>query len=160
MMADRQPLTEQERADLVAYLDGELHGDAARAIEAKMSLRPDVRAEAQSLKRAWDLLDFLPRPEPTSQFTERTLSRLAVNRNTIAGGRWLMPIAWAAAVLVAFTAGWSGYAWLAPFRPGDRELVHDLRIIENYRLYEPAGDMSLLLQLCQPDLFGDEQAGS
>jgi anti-sigma factor RsiW len=152
-------LTEQEQADLVAYLDGELHGEAARSVEAKLSLHPEVRAEAESLKRAWDLLDFLPHPEPSPQFTERTLSRLATPRRPRRARRWLMPAAWAAAVLAAFAAGWAGYAWLVPARPGERELLHDLRIIENFRYYEPVGDMSFLGQLGQPDVFGDEQAG-
>src|SRR3954451_13737717 len=56
-------LSEQERADLVAYLDGELTGEAARALEAKITLDPQARAEAETLKRTWELLDFLPKPE-------------------------------------------------------------------------------------------------
>jgi len=39
-MSNPGPLDEQERADLVAYLDGELGGEAARALEAKLSLNP------------------------------------------------------------------------------------------------------------------------
>jgi anti-sigma factor RsiW len=159
-MAERAPLTEQERADLVAYLDGELRGEAARAMEAMLNLRPEVRAEAESLKRAWDLLEFLPRPEASPRFADRTLSRLAPTQKPWRISRWLMGSGWAAAVLAAFAAGWGGYAWLAPLRPGERELVHDLRIIENYRYYEPAGDMKLLQQLGQPELFGEEAAGS
>ncbi|MGL4555560.1 MAG: anti-sigma factor family protein, partial [Gemmataceae bacterium] len=54
------PLTARERADLVAYLDGELSGEAAESMEAKLNLDPRMRAEAESLKKAWDLLDFLP----------------------------------------------------------------------------------------------------
>src|SRR4051812_30678918 len=69
-------LSEQERADLVAYLDGELTGEAARALEAKITLDPQARAEAETLKRTWELLDFLPKPEPSASFTHRTLSRI------------------------------------------------------------------------------------
>ncbi len=61
-MADKQPLSEQEKADLVAYLDGELGGEAARSLEAKITLDPAARSEAETLKRTWDLLDYLPRP--------------------------------------------------------------------------------------------------
>jgi anti-sigma factor RsiW len=69
---DDAPLAE----DLVAYLDGELGTDGNEAIEARIGLDPTVRAEADALKRTWDLLDYLPRPEPSPNFTERTLSRL------------------------------------------------------------------------------------
>src|SRR5262249_40048474 len=62
-MSKRRPLSEDERADLVAYLDGETTGDAKRAIEAKLNLDPVWRAEAASLKRTWNLLDYLPRPD-------------------------------------------------------------------------------------------------
>ena len=72
----RPPLSDDERADLVAYLDGELSGEAAREIEARINLDPTVRAEVESLNRTWELLDYLPKPEPSPNFTERTLSRL------------------------------------------------------------------------------------
>ncbi len=159
-MSEHQPITEQERAELVAYLDGELRGEAARAMEAKLSLHPRMRAEAESLKRAWDMLELLPRAEPSPQFTERTLSRLALAQSPRRQPRWLQALGYAAAILATFAAGWGGYALLVPWHPGQRELVRDLRIIENFRFYEPAGDMGFLSQLAQPDLFGEEHAGS
>jgi hypothetical protein len=69
---DDSPLTEE----LVAYLDGELGVEGNHAIEARIGLDPTVRAEADALKKTWDLLDYLPRPEPSPNFTERTLSKL------------------------------------------------------------------------------------
>ena len=62
--------------DLVAYLDGELDPDRNEAVEAKIGIDPTARAEADALKKTWDLLDYLPKPEPSPSFTERTLSRL------------------------------------------------------------------------------------
>jgi anti-sigma factor RsiW len=162
-MAERQPLNEQERADLVAYLDGELHGAAAQAIEARLSLDPEARAEAESLRRAWDMLDFLPRPEASPNFTERTMSRiLPVPLDSLRRPqrRWGLPVAWAAAVIVAFLGGWAVYEWLIPHEPGERELVQDLRIIENFRLYEQADDIDFVRQLDQSELFRDEVGGS
>src|SRR5437868_4306574 len=75
-MSKPRPLTEAERTELVAYLDGELSGDAKRAIEARVSLDPTWRAEADSLKRIWQLLDYLPQAEASAGFTQRTLSKL------------------------------------------------------------------------------------
>ena len=65
-MPDPQPFTDDDRDDLIAYLDGELQGAAQRRVENRLVTDPTVRAEADSLKRAWDLLDYLPRPEPSS----------------------------------------------------------------------------------------------
>lgn len=155
------PLSEQERADLVAYLDGELTGEAARAIEAKINLDPRMRAEADSLKRAWELLDFLPKaPEPASDFTERTLSRLeALNRPTPHQvlGRWLIAIGLWGLLIVGFAVGgYSGYRWAHPREPGEKELLRDLRLIENKRYYDRIESFEFLQQLDHPDLFGDE----
>ena len=42
-MTEPRRLTEEERADLVAYLDGELDENAARAVEAKILNYPTLR---------------------------------------------------------------------------------------------------------------------
>jgi anti-sigma factor RsiW len=163
-MAEQQPLSEKERSDLVAYLDGELHGEAAQALEAKLQRHPEARAEADALKRTWELLDYLPRAEPSPHFTERTVSRLAPLRQgkgvALRRPRWLWGAAWAAGVVLAFVAGWVGYDRLVPREPGDRELVRDLRLIENKRLYDGIEDLDFLKQLDQPELFGEEHPGS
>ena len=75
-MSTPSSFDDKERADLVAYLDGELDGDAARRIEQKLALDDAARAEATALKKTWDLLDFLPRTEPSPSFTHRTMERL------------------------------------------------------------------------------------
>jgi anti-sigma factor RsiW len=158
-------MTEQERENLIAYLDGELHGEAARAIEAKISRDPAIRKEAESLKRTWAMLDFLPRPAPSPSFTEQTLSRIS----PVQTGRmpalwprwrwWLLGLGWAASLLLAGWAGYAGYSRLAPPpEPGEKELLRDLRIIENKRMYEAAGDIDFLRALDHPDLFGEEQS--
>lgn len=63
-------------SELVAYLDGELDRQGNEVVGAKISLDAAVRAEADALKRTWELLDHLPRPEPSPNFTERTISRI------------------------------------------------------------------------------------
>ena len=64
-----EPLKEEDREELVAYLDGELNEEAARQVEERISLDPKARAEADALKKAWDLLDYLPKPEPSPSRT-------------------------------------------------------------------------------------------
>jgi anti-sigma factor RsiW len=63
-------------SELVAYLDGELDRQENEAVGAKISLDPAVRAEANALKQTWDLLDHLPRAEPSTNFTERTIEKI------------------------------------------------------------------------------------
>jgi anti-sigma factor RsiW len=163
-MSEPRPLNEQEQADLVAYLDGELGGEAARKVEARVAQDPNVRAEADALKRTWDLLDFLPKPEPSPDFTHRTLERLEpvrqadLRRPRRFWRRAFLGGGWAAALVLAALGGYAGFNRLAPREPGDRELVRDLGVIESKRLLEPVEDLEELEQLAR--LFGDGGPGS
>jgi anti-sigma factor RsiW len=161
-MTETSRLSEQEMADLVAYLDGELTGEAARAVEAKLSLNPAARTEAETLRRTWELLDYLPRPQPSASFTHRTLQRLTPMRgHEWPRGRWFgLAAGWAAALLVAGWTGYAGYTWFVPRAPGERELLHDLRIIENKRYYDRVEDLDFWRALDTPELFGDEHTSS
>jgi anti-sigma factor RsiW len=167
-MSQPPPLSEKDRTELVAYLDGELTGEAARAMEARIALDPAVRAEADSLKRTWDLLDFLPRPEPSPSFTAKTLSRLGpISRPAATAAapkrrlwkRLAFGGGWAAAVVAAALGGYLGYERLVPREPGEAELVRDLRLIENKRQYDLIEDVELFKGLEQPELFGEESSG-
>jgi hypothetical protein len=77
-----EPLPDEEvaadpfEAELVAYLDGELEPAAARRIETRLASDPQARAKAAALKKTFDLLDYLPKPEPSATFTSRTLDKL------------------------------------------------------------------------------------
>jgi anti-sigma factor RsiW len=160
-------LNEKEREDLVAYLDGELPEEDARALEAKLSLDPQARAEANLLRHTWDLLDFLPRLEPSARFTHQTLERLApVSTSGMRGPapgrarRWLLGLGWAAALVLAALAGHAGFHLLAPDGPTEEDLVYDLRLIEDKPLYELVGDVQFLKDLDNPALFREEDPGS
>jgi anti-sigma factor RsiW len=164
-MADPSPLSEHERADLVAYLDHELTGQAARRVEARLNLDPAFRAEAQALKQTWDLLDHLPHPEPSASFTHRTLERITVSKPPVPTGRfgrkpWVLGVGWAAALLVATFGGFAGFDAFVPRDPSPTELAKDLRLIENKRLYDLIDDLDFLQELDHTDLFGDEKMGS
>ena len=132
-----KPLTEAEQADLVAFLDGELKGEAARLVETKVNLDPVWREEAAAHKRAWDMLDFLPKSEPTPVGPSRA---------------WMW---WSGGVGAAALGGWSACRAMMPVGPGERELVRDLRLIENKRVYERVDDFDFLEALAHPDLFGE-----
>lgn len=149
-MSESSFFSEQEQADLVAYLDGELHGEAARALEAKLSLNAAARAEADSLRRTWGLLDYLPRPQPSLRFTHRTLERLSPLRidEQRRRQRWRtrgLGLGWAVALLLAGWAGYAGYNRLAPSQPTDQQRSNDR-----------TEDLDFWCGLDAPDLFGDD----
>jgi anti-sigma factor RsiW len=160
-MTPHEHLSERERADLVAYLDGELTGEAARALEAQLSLNPTARAEAEAFRRTWHMLDYLPRPQPSATFTHRTMQRLTPVRafEQRRGHRWRkrgFVVAWVASLLLAGWAGYAGFNWVVPPLPGERELIQDLRIIENERVYERMESLDFWRALDTPELFGDD----
>ena len=160
-MSQSAPLSDDDRATLVAYLDGELDEEQARDVEARINRDPTVRAEVESLKRTWDLLDYLPRAEPSPTFTQRTVSlvtaeHMATLKARQRRRRWLVGVGWAAAVLVAALGGFAGVTLLTPREPTDEELARDLRVIENRKLYEQIDSVGFLKSLDQPDLFGDD----
>ncbi len=160
-MSKKRPLNEKERAELISFLDGELPPEEARAVEARLNTDPRVRAEADALERTWALLDHLPRPEPSPNFTNRTLDRLAVQVQR-RGLRWQRVAAWAAVWLVAFGLGSACVFGLARFFPrpvpGDEDLIRDLHVLDNLNEYRQVGDLRFLRALDNPDLFGDELA--
>ena len=158
-------LNDEDRANLTAYLDGELDEETAQALEAKLSQDPAARAEVEELKQAWTMLDYLPRSAPSASFTHRTMEKLSLEKRPIETGKmparptasWLGPIGWAAAVLVALGVGWfvSQRIW-RPTPDPDESLVRHLRIIEKWRAYEMVDDVGFLKALDHPDLFGDD----
>jgi anti-sigma factor RsiW len=163
------PVKEEDREELIAYLDGEVDEETARRVEARITVDPKARAEAESLRQAWDLLDFLPKPEPSPNFTNRTLDRLTLResmsglriRQLGAWPRWVKGIGWAAALLLAAGFGFSA-AYLLWGRPGtekreateiEKTLVRDLRTIENMELYETIDDLKFLKKLEKNGFF-------
>lgn len=166
-MAQQQPLDENDREDLVAYLDGELDEQEARALEARLHIDPNARQEAESLKRAWDMLEYLPRPEPSPNFTHRTIEKLTAQQLVAAQQKqgvrgWLFRAGWAAALVGAFLAGFAATKNHLRHRQVDLEqqMARDLNIVENLRAFENVDDIDFLHKLANPndqDLFGDER---
>lgn len=169
-MTKLPPLDDADREDLIAYLDGELDEAAARQVEVRLNLDAEARAEAELLRRTWDLLDYLPRPEPSPAFTSQTLDRISAFRSAPTGAvaqprwrPWVLGVGWAAALLVASAGAFaavSGWPFQKDGDPAgaelDQRLVQDLRVIEHKRLYEQLDDIQFLRALADPDLFGED----
>ncbi len=174
---DAAPPADPVTEELVAYLDGELDIDAAQAVAAKISLNPRLRAEADSLKRAWDVLDMLPRPQPSAGFSAKTISQAlpALSAATVlprppaittmasmpavpAAGRSWLPVA-ALLVAVGGLGGYFGRAGLiAPpdERAKDAAMIGELSLLKNARLYRHVDDIEYLRKLDTPELFAED----
>ncbi|QEL18979.1 anti-sigma factor family protein [Limnoglobus roseus] len=67
---------EPEDEDLVAYLDGELGDAESHAVESKLAADEEARRKAERLQKTFDLLDYLPKTEPSPHFASRTLTQI------------------------------------------------------------------------------------
>ena len=162
--------------ELVAYLDGELEPKAAEAMATKLSLDPRLRAEADALQRAWDILDVLPRPQPSAAFTTRTVSQVipvpspsgtqvlaapgsaahampALPAPRPGAGFWLVSVA---LILSAGVGGYLGHRALVPPPQPASPPLEDVTLMKNLRLYRNADDLEYVKKLDSPDLFGED----
>ncbi len=161
MRPAKSTLSEGDRENLVAYLDNELEAPSARALEAKLSRDPAARAEAEQMKRAWDMLDYLPRAEPSPNFTNRTMNRLSALRPLEARARrWKALLGWAAVFLFVSAASFGAYCALAKRQSTpvttDQAIAQDLGVLQHLPTYMCIDDVGQLGYLDQPDLFGDD----
>jgi anti-sigma factor RsiW len=74
MVPDQQRLSIDERSNLVAYLDGELNDAESRRIATKLTQSLTARREVDALQKTWEMLDLLPRPKASEDFTARTMT--------------------------------------------------------------------------------------
>ena len=160
---DQQRLSPAERANLVAYLDGELGEHESRAIATKLTQSVTARREIEMLQKTWELLEHLPRPRASEAFTQRTLTevdRLATVgdglataasrtlRRAIAVGLCLL------ASLACFGVGLALTRWVWP-DPTSR-LVRDLSIAEHLDEYRDVGTLEFLERLDRTPEFDDD----
>lgn len=159
-MADHQRLTADERADLVAFLDGELAEDRVRFLEEKLTRSLSGRREIESLKSTWDLLDLLPRPPADDAFTERTITiaseRLEGDDRLVGAARiaFRRIVSLLIVLTVPTLSGLLGYSvtrWIWPDRTA--RLARDLTIAERLDDYQAAGSFEFLRRLDESTLF-------
>ena len=111
-MEQRETLTEEQRENLVAYLDGELDDNESARIEQLLAENPAAREAAELLSRTMALLDELPHVSTSQDFTARTLSAIKVAQAEEAPAKtwfqsWAGPVRRGAAVAAGNTSGGS-----------------------------------------------------
>jgi anti-sigma factor RsiW len=163
-MAAEQRLTPADRANLVAYLDGELNDSDSRLLATKLTQSATARREVESLERTWELLDYLPRPQASEQLTARTMTqvlelsqhggrfdsaaRLVANRATWA-------VVWTVASCLAFGLGYALMVWVWPDQTG--RLSSDLPVAEHLDEYRDVGSWEFLDALAKSPEFSAER---
>jgi anti-sigma factor RsiW len=163
-------LSDDDRAALSAYLDGELDEEATHRMEVRLTLDPEFRHEYDTLRQTWSLLDFLPQASTSSTFTSRTMERLTVERRASMSSSWIrkvgrrVPVAvggWAMGILVAGYLGMQIGTWVStsastePVADEDA-MVRYLPIVERLPLYQNVPDIEFLRKLDESQLFSDD----
>ncbi|MGC1275551.1 MAG: hypothetical protein WBC44_17720 [Planctomycetaceae bacterium] len=144
-------LTSEQRADLVAYLDGELDEDDAREIEQVLAASEVARHEVEMLGRTWDLLETLPRGYASAEFAAKTLATVQVatakppQQWQPHARRGLIALAWATALAAAALVGFAiGHRWLPR---QDEPFVDEFPLIQNLDAYQDAGSVEFIERL-------------
>lgn len=160
-MSDENPQSPSFTEKLVAYLDGELPESDARDVEQSLASDPAMRSEVEKLNRAWELLDLLPRPNASSEFSSRTLTTLKVSGATAAlpnevasaqtialeiaePRRFQVPrmVVWSAGLIAVSVLGFLVGRMTA--RPSGEVWLDDLALIEQIEVYREIGDVQFL----------------
>jgi hypothetical protein len=160
-------LTEEERASLVAFLDGEVSDSLAQSLEEKVARSVSVRREVEALEKTWELLEWLPRAEAPADFATKTISRIHSRQlhaelveSRIKHGATLVAkaVAWAACMVAVASIGFSSirYVWRDP----NRELIEQLDCVENLETYRAIPELKFLDDLGRLGIFVDPVAAA
>ena len=156
-------LSDLERSNLVAYLDGELPETEADYLRTKITQSVTARREIESLEKTWELLDYLPRPEAPEALLSRTMTQVEAldarggKLEEAAGraGRIAAQVLACVAVGALFlAAGYAATRWLWP-DPTDR-LVRELPLAEHLDEYRAVGSFEFLKLLDTSPALGEE----
>lgn len=163
-MTEQTEFNSVRKANLVAYLDGELSEEDTQEMERALAASEDARHDVDMLARTFSLLDTLPRPNASAEFSLKTISNLTAEIETQVWTekpiyrqlrRGAIALGWVAGLLLAGTVGYLCGNRLTPRE--DPRLVRDLPVIENVDAYEDVPDIDWLKKLKEKKLFDDER---
>ncbi|MFO0944551.1 MAG: hypothetical protein U1D30_01190 [Planctomycetota bacterium] len=154
MNEPQKELSAEEQMELVSFLDGEADADLARRMEVELASNPRVQDEARHLRQSWDMLDFLPMPKTTREFTRRTLvvtrqepaipARGTSRTSPKNSSKRILVSVWLVLFVLCFLGGFALVrAWPDP----NREILEDLSLYVNYDEYRAAGDIDFVRAL-------------
>jgi hypothetical protein len=156
-----QRLSPEERANLTAYLDGELTENESSVIAAKLAVSGTARKEAESLKRTWEMLESLPLPKASVDLPDRTFTSLRSLQSK--GSYWeewfqkLFALGMRGALLLIISLASLGlgfWAIRAVWPDPTARLARDLSLAEHLKEYQEAGSFEFLEALAKSNKFG------
>lgn len=166
-MEETTQLTPDQRADLVAYLDGELEEGRTQEMERILAENATARQEVDLLTRTFSLLDALPRPTASAQLTARTMECLRVETATAPWvnrawyhslRRGLVAATWIVGLTLAGMAGYFAANRVAPEE--NVQLVKELPVIENIDAYSDVESIEFLQELEKKKVFNDDDSAT
>jgi len=155
-------ITPELRAELVAYLDGELSESETQRVEQTMAKSAAVRREVQLLAGSFELLGTLPRVTASAEFTACTLATVQIEHVDDASPepRWRRParrgaaaLGWVAALGIASMVGFYG-ARETP-SAASNGLIRDLPVIQDLDMYTEVDSIEFLRELQSSELFDE-----
>ena len=161
-MNETTRLSPQQRDDLVAYLDGELDEETTQSMERTLAHSPVARHEMDMLTRTWSLLDELPQPSPSAEFTQRTVTAVRLeNVSTRLSDRvWFqnarrgcIVVGWLFVLAIGSMLGFQVAREITPVKNAD--LIRDVQVIENHEPYRDVGDVPFLRELERAKVFDE-----
>ena len=165
--------SDQEKEELVAYLDGELPDEAASRVEKSLVDDPAVRRDVEQLTKTFDLLDLLPASQASDGFAAKTLTAIRTQSSEPKAEStdndapvekapsnysqhaiiWSIRAAAFFGLLFAATVGFNG-TFKQSSEPID-ELLTELPIIQRLDEYQEIGDVEFLKSLSESELFDE-----
>ena len=145
------------KSNLVAYLDGELSEPDMHELDEVLLQDPAARASVEQLRQTWDLLDVLPRPSVTEEFSAQTLATVqaiqdedppappAWTGRILAVGLWIVLLSVSSAAGVFVADQWQP-------DPTDH-LIRQLSVVERLEVYRDIGDVDFLVALADTERF-------
>lgn len=144
-------LSADVREDLVAYLDRECDEEKSKEIDHLLASNEVARREVDRLSQVYDLLDHLPRPAASTDFSNETMKTVEalkpVQRDVPADfKRHVTPwIPLAKTVALSFVCTLGGlFAGQFAFADRSDELLADLDAIEQVEAYRAVGDVEFI----------------
>ncbi len=142
------------RDNFVAYLDGELPPDDVKGLERVLADSPVARKDIESLVRTYEMLDMLPRPQATVEFTQKTMAtvKLSDMQTDVTQTAWYkglrLGFVAAGGLLLLAATGLVAYTAANRWAPTDDDLkLRDLQVIKNLDDYSQAESYEFLERL-------------
>jgi anti-sigma factor RsiW len=155
-------LTAEHRDNLAAYLDGELDDSQTQHIETVLAQSTVARNDVELLAKTYDLLDLLPRPRASGEFSEKTLAiaklaeqrpdfrQTSIYRQGRRGMRWA---GWAALLAAVSATSFAIARFQIPSE--DDALLDNLQAMKRLDKYMKAGNLQFLQQLGREEKLMD-----